>query len=275
MIRGVLIDLSGTLHVGGKVIPGAVESLKRLRDAGKRVRFLTNTSTKATSRLWQELLDMGFCGESSQGDEMMMMEEMLLTSVLATKQYLMKHQRRPFCLMEDVSDFEGSINLSPPHDCVVVGLAPTKLNYENLNQAFRILLNSKSDSPKLIAIHRGNFLRDTDDELSLGPGGFVTALEAVTSSSTDETVVMGKPSTEFYQSALWPDLKSDEVCMIGDDILGDVQGAQTSGIGTTILVRTGKYRAGDESKVEIPPTRVCDSIVQATDYILESEEANK
>ncbi|CAJ1934544.1 unnamed protein product [Cylindrotheca closterium] len=274
MIRGVLIDLSGTLHVGGKVIPGAVESLKRLRDSGKRVRFLTNTSTKSTSRLWQEVLDMGLCETTSQGQ----MEDMLLTSVLATKQYLMKHQKRPLCLMEDVSDFEGSVNLSPPHDCVVVGLAPTKLNYENLNQAFRVLLknDSKSKGPtnnnKLIAIHRGNFLRDADAELSLGPGGFVTALEAATSSSSDKTVVMGKPSTEFYQSAMWPDFRPDEICMIGDDILGDIQGAQTSGIGTTILVRTGKYRADDETKIETPPTRVCNSIIQAVDFILESEK---
>jgi HAD superfamily hydrolase (TIGR01458 family) len=273
MVRGVLIDLSGTLHVGGKVMPCAVESLKRLRAAGKRVRFLTNTSTKSTSRLWQELLDMGLC-ESPQDE----MEEMLLTSVLATKQYLMKHRKRPLCLMEDVSDFEGSINLSPPHDSVVVGLAPTKLNYENLNQAFRILLNNSKSSAaapnKLIAIHRGNFLRDADGELSLGPGGFVTALETATSSSSDDTVIMGKPSTEFYQSAMWPDLKPDEICMIGDDVLGDIQGAQKSGIGTTILVRTGKYRTGDESKIETPPTRVCDSIAQAIDFILESEKTN-
>src|SRR6056300_1039983 len=123
MIRGVLIDLSGTLHVGGKVIPGAVESIQKLRDAGKRIRFLTNTSTKSTSRLWQELLDMGFCDDSRDT-----MEDILLTSVLATKHYLMKHQLRPFCIMEDVSDFEsssssspssssGNIDLSPPHNC--------------------------------------------------------------------------------------------------------------------------------------------------------------
>ena len=33
-IRGVLIDLSGTVHVGDKAIPGAVEALARLRQSG-------------------------------------------------------------------------------------------------------------------------------------------------------------------------------------------------------------------------------------------------
>lgn len=259
--------MSGTLHVGSKVIPGAVESLQKLREAGMRIRFLTNTSTKSTARLWQGLVDMGICDGSQ--DEM---EEVLLTSVLATKQYLMRHQLKPFCIMEDVSDFEGSVDLSPPHNCVVVGLAPTKLNYEHLNQAFRILLNSSDPKPKLIAIHRSNFMRDVDGELSLGPGGFVTALEATTSSNSDETVVMGKPSLEFFQSAIWPDLKPEEVCMIGDDVLGDIQGAQKSDIATTILVQTGKYRASDESKITMPPSRVCASIVEAVDFILDSEK---
>lgn len=43
-IRAVLIDLSGTVHIGDDVIPGAVEAIERLRRAGHRVRFLTNTS---------------------------------------------------------------------------------------------------------------------------------------------------------------------------------------------------------------------------------------
>jgi len=37
-IRGVLIDLSGTVHVGEKAIPGAVEALARLRQSGIPVR---------------------------------------------------------------------------------------------------------------------------------------------------------------------------------------------------------------------------------------------
>jgi hypothetical protein len=33
-IRGVLIDVSGTVHVGDKAIPGAVQALDRLRASG-------------------------------------------------------------------------------------------------------------------------------------------------------------------------------------------------------------------------------------------------
>lgn len=30
-IRGVLIDLSGTIHIDKKVIPGAIEAIQRLK----------------------------------------------------------------------------------------------------------------------------------------------------------------------------------------------------------------------------------------------------
>lgn len=40
-IRGVLIDVSGTVHVGDKVIPGAVQALDRLRASGIPVKSIT------------------------------------------------------------------------------------------------------------------------------------------------------------------------------------------------------------------------------------------
>jgi HAD superfamily hydrolase (TIGR01458 family) len=166
--------------------------------------------------------------------------------------------------MEDISDFVGTINMDPPHNCVVVGLAPTKFEYLHLNQAYKILQEYPDN---LIAIHRGNYIKTEEDGssgFSLGPGAFVAALEAASSGTTAK--VMGKPSLEFFQSVLWNEVEAAEVCMVGDDVIGDIQGAQQAGIGTTILVQTGKYRMGDESKCA--PTIMVPSIVEAVDYIL-------
>ena len=43
-IRALLIDLSGTIHVENEVIPGAVEAVKKLRDANVPLKFVTNTT---------------------------------------------------------------------------------------------------------------------------------------------------------------------------------------------------------------------------------------
>jgi hypothetical protein len=59
-IRGLLIDLSGTLHIGSTAVPGAVEALQRLRASGMPFRFCSNTSKESTSSLCQKLRRIGF-----------------------------------------------------------------------------------------------------------------------------------------------------------------------------------------------------------------------
>jgi ribonucleotide monophosphatase NagD (HAD superfamily) len=54
------------------------------------------------------------------------------------------------------------------------------------------------------------------------------------------------------------DCEPREAVLIGDDIVGDVQGAQRVGV-RGILVRTGKFRASDLAG-EVRPDAVLDSI---------------
>jgi phospholysine phosphohistidine inorganic pyrophosphate phosphatase len=55
--------------------------------------------------------------------------------------------------------------------------------------------------------------------------------------------------------------------MIGDDIVGDVKGAQDAGL-RGVLVRTGKFRATDENHREIKPDAIVDDLAQAVEIIL-------
>jgi ribonucleotide monophosphatase NagD (HAD superfamily) len=56
--------------------------------------------------------------------------------------------------------------------------------------------------------------------------------------------------------------------MIGDDVENDVAGAQAVGL-TGILVKTGKYREGDEARLATPPDVVLADLPAAVDWILE------
>lgn len=58
--KALLIDLSGTLHVGSTPTQGAVRALQRLRDAQIPFRFCSNTSQQSTQDLREKLLNMGF-----------------------------------------------------------------------------------------------------------------------------------------------------------------------------------------------------------------------
>ena len=66
-----------------------------------------------------------------------------------------------------------------------------------MNEAFRLLINNPS--MPLIAVHKAKYFADKDEELSMGPGGFVEALEYAT--STKATIV-GKPTKSFFELAL-------------------------------------------------------------------------
>ena len=58
--RAFLFDLDGTLYSGGSAIPGAADTLRRLRKAGVPYRLVTNTTSRPRSALVQRLAGYGF-----------------------------------------------------------------------------------------------------------------------------------------------------------------------------------------------------------------------
>ena len=73
-----LLDLDGVVYVGDEPMPNAVESLVRLREAGKRLRFLTNNPRLTRLQVSRRLANMGVEAR----------EEEVVTSGWATAHYL-------------------------------------------------------------------------------------------------------------------------------------------------------------------------------------------
>jgi len=104
-----------------------------------------------------------------------------------------------------------------------------------------------------------------DDGLSLDLGPFVAALEYA---AELEAVVLGKPSADFFLAAVHSlDLPPQDVVMVGDDAEMDVRGALAAGL-QGALVQTGKYRDGDETRVESRGGRTFEDLDAVVDYIL-------
>jgi HAD superfamily hydrolase (TIGR01458 family) len=165
-------------------------------------------------------------------------------------------------LEEDaMAEFE-SIDTSNPNS-VLIGLSPTNFHYEKLTEAMRILLETKGP---LIAIHKGRYFARKDG-LALGPGPFVAALEYCTDC---EAVVVGKPSQRFFDKVVKSmELKPEDCVMIGDDVRDDCGGAIAAGL-KGYLVRTGKYRAGDETRYsEIALDGVFDTFADSVNHLLQ------
>jgi HAD superfamily hydrolase (TIGR01458 family) len=253
MIKGVLLDISGVLHNGNEAVPGAVEAVVRLRKAGLAIRFVTNTTRKSKRQVLARLAALSF--QIADGE--------LFTPAAAVCEWLEHNGHAPHLLIhpdleEDFADCSREGPLA-----VVMGDAGHDFTYDRLNAAFRLLLNGAP----LLALARNRTFLDQDGQLSLDMGPFVELLEHA---SGTQAILFGKPAPDFFQAAV----KSmgcgrEETAMVGDDAESDVAGALSAGIGTAILVRTGKYREGDEARSTPRPSTVVKGINEAVDYILE------
>mmetsp|Transcript_14084 Transcript_14084/g.27693 ORF Transcript_14084/g.27693 Transcript_14084/m.27693 type:complete len:282 (+) Transcript_14084:2-847(+) len=254
-IKAVLCDLSGTLHVGKQPIPGAPEALERLQGSGVKVIFVTNTTKESSGSLYAKLDAMGF----------KIKREDIWSSLSAAKNLIQERKLRPMLLLSSsaMEDF-GDVDTTKPN-AVVVGLAPSLFDYAHLNSAFRLMQEEKAG---LYAIHKGRYMK-TKDGLSMGPGGFVQALEYATGATAE---IIGKPAPSFFHNALKRiDAKPTEAVMIGDDVRDDVGGAQACGI-RGMLVQTGKYTKGDETKYNVAPWQVPKDFPSAVEFILKHNQ---
>jgi HAD superfamily hydrolase (TIGR01458 family) len=252
MISGVLLDLAGVIYDGERVIPGAVEAVQRMRDAGLPLRFISNT-TRSTKRAVLERLA-GFGVDVSEGE--------LFTPARAACDWLIEHGCSPHLLV--YPDLEPEFQGLPPggERAVVVGDAGEALDYAALNRAFRAL----NEGAAFLALATNRTFKDADGRLSLDAGPFVTALEFAVQRPA---LVLGKPSADFFLSAIASmGCAPEKAVMVGDDAESDVAGALRAGLAGGLLVRSGKFRPGDEVRFEPRPTAVVDDLSAAVDWIL-------
>jgi len=57
-MAAILVDVDGVLHVSGAPIAGAASAVHRLRDAGHRIRFVTNTTTRSRAHVVEQLREL-------------------------------------------------------------------------------------------------------------------------------------------------------------------------------------------------------------------------
>ena len=249
MIEGIFFDISGVLLDGAEILPGADEAIKYVKEKKLPYRLITNTSQQPRSKIVKQLQDAGIN----------IVEEHIYTAPLAAKDYVLSHNLRPFCLIHRGLKCEfNDIEQSDPN-AVIIGDAADDFNYDYLNQAFRLCL----EGAPLIAIDHNKYFKKSG-EYFLDAGPFVEAIEYA---CDIEAVITGKPSADFFNQVLASiQLKPEQVALIGDDIYGDIQGAINAGLESR-LVRTGKYRDGDENKT-IPKAIVVDDVLAAVEDLL-------
>jgi HAD superfamily hydrolase (TIGR01458 family) len=254
-MAAILLDVDGVLHVSGEPIPGAVAAVRRLRAAGHRLRFVTNSTTMCRSELGARLRELSFPIED---------DELQTTGVVAAR--TLRGKRVLALTMSGLlDDLEGLELIGMNAEAVLVGGAdetdePGRIySYLNLNRAFLEL----QAGAELYCLHKNRWWQ-TAAGPRLDAGAFVAGLEYA---AGIEATVLGKPSPEYFAAALEAiDADPHMTWMVGDDFEGDVVGAQRHGM-RTVLVRTGKFRPDEVEDAGVQPDGIVSSIAQLPDWL--------
>ena len=247
-MTALLIDLDGVLYEADEPVPGAAEAVQWLRDNDVPHLFLTNTTSRPRTAIVEKLSGMGVAAT----------ERDILTPPVAAAEWLSANVEGPVALFVQPATIEefSALELAPDDAmnaaAVVVGDYGERWSFAELNRAFRLLMGEPR--PALVALGMTRYWQ-AEDGLRLDTAPFVMAL---THASGVEPVVLGKPARPFFETALaMLDASPEETVMVGDDIKGDIGGAQAAGI-RGALVRTGKFRDEDLDG-DIRPGVVLDS----------------
>jgi HAD superfamily hydrolase (TIGR01458 family) len=254
-MAAILLDVDGVLHVSGAPIAGAAAAVRQLRDAGHRLRFVTNSTTRSRTQLVSQLRALGVELE----DEEVQTVGVVANQTLAGKRVL------ALTMPGMLDDLDGLQLVGMNVDAVLLGGANEGeetgriFSYLNLNRAFHEL----DAGAELYCLHKNKWWQ-TADGARLDAGAFVAGLEFA---AETEATILGKPSPAYFKAALDAlEAEAELTWMVGDDLEGDVVGAHRHGM-KTILVRTGKFRPDDVERSRVQPDGIVSSIAQLPDWL--------
>ena len=226
-----VLDLDGVVWTGDEPVPGAPETIRSLRDAGKRLAFVTNNSWQTPEAYAKKLADIG-----AQGEEAEIVTSSDAVARLMQSQIPALRGRAAFViggpgLLERVAELGVRISDGvDPTECsiVVVGI-DRHLTYDKL----RIATLAIRAGAAFVASNT-DATYPTPEGLWPGCGAIVSALRT---STGVEPMVAGKPEPLMLEVAR-ERVGGTPALMIGDRIETDVVAAQAVGW-PSALVLTG------------------------------------
>ena len=256
LIKAFLFDLDGVFYVDNQLIDGGNETLKYLRDLKIPFRFITNNTTKSRNDLTSKLIQLGLEVEK---------EEIISANyagVLLLKQLNLKNCKlilRP----EAQEDYSHLTQNDVPLEAIVVGDIGSDWNHNLMNELLQDLLNGA----ELVALHKGRYF-ESEGGLTIDAGAFVAGLEYASGVTAK---VVGKPNPTFFELASAHfNCKPEQIVLVGDDFINDIGGGHAMGY-STIMVKTGKYRAALAKKAKVQPHYFLSSIKELPKWLKEQE----
>jgi glycerol-1-phosphatase len=248
---GFLVDLDGVVWVGRELVPGSVEALRTLSEAGKEIVFVTNNPARPSATYAERLREAGVAAE----------DDRVVTAGVATARLT----------VERVGAGSGAFVIGAPafHEtCAEIGLE--LLDGEQARSAAAVVVSGHRgfDYDELLtatlALQGGAQLFATSHDPTLPmPGGdwpgTGSILAAVETASGARAEIGGKPERHLFDQARALLGDAERVAMVGDRIASDIEGGRRAGL-ATILVLSGASSREDAAAADPPPDLVLDDL---------------
>jgi glycerol 3-phosphatase-2 len=244
----ILLDLDGVLYRWPEPIPGAAEAVAALREAGRRIAFVTNNSSRTPAEVAERLASVGV---DAKPDE-------VVTSALATATVLADRGFRSAFVVgeEGLLDALGDAGIrvvdasADGVDVVVVGF-DRGADYTKLKDASVLVERGVS----LVASNADPSFPAPGGESWPGAGALLAAIETTTGTHGE---VVGKPEAPLFERAL-ASAGGGRPLVVGDRLDTDIAGASRLGWDSA-LVLTGTTRRDDVESSPWKPTFVVEDL---------------
>jgi NagD protein len=249
VFKGFLFDLDGTIYLGERLIPGAERVVRLLREAGRKVVFLSNKPLYTREDYAAKLTRLGIPAKPSDviNSTFVLIRYLEQTApgakvfVVGELPFVAEMARAGFHLTENPDEIE-----------YVIAAFDRTFDYRKYNIAFQAIRKGArffATNPDRTCPVEGGELPDC--------AGVIAALEAVTLRKVE--VIVGKPSPITVRIALEVmGLEAAECLLVGDRLETDIRMGVESGM-KAALVMTG---VTDRKTLDTSPLR--------PDYILQS-----
>lgn len=227
-VKCFLLDLDGTVYLEGELIGDMANTLKAIRDSGRRIVYLTNNSSRSRDAYEKKLTDIGvYDGRDT-----------VFTSGMSTISYLNRNCNgsRVYLMGTDALKREfitGGINLVEDEPDVVVVSYDTEINYSKITKVTHFL----SKGAKYITTH-GDMLCPAKVNFLPDVGTFINMFESATKRRPD--LNCGKPDAIMGDAIMdLLGLKPYEIIMCGDRLTTDIAFGVNNGF-WSLLVWSGE-----------------------------------
>jgi HAD superfamily hydrolase (TIGR01450 family) len=241
---GYAFDLDGTLYVDDTLLPGARETISRIRSGGGRLAFVTNKPLETAGDYAAKLTRLGVPADADE----------VVTSIDALVLYM--QARHPGARVLPIAEpiviaslvaAGFRISHDPAATDVVVVAFDRTFNYEKLTAAYRAV---RLHGAALVATNPDPYCPTSDGGIP-DCAAMLAAVEACTGATAE--AIVGKPSRHMAQAVLKRlNVAAGSAAMVGDRLATDVAMAKSFGL-TAVLVLTGACKRDDISASPFKP----------------------